>query len=42
MVAWHNPMTEQRCALPGGSALAFAGILVGCREGGVTPGRWRL
>jgi hypothetical protein len=46
MWAWHNPTTEQRCALRGGSSVAFTGILaggpVGYREGGVKPGRWRL
>ena len=42
MLAWHNPTTEQRCALPGGSMPAFGGLLVGYREGGVKPGRWRL
>jgi hypothetical protein len=42
MVAWHNPTTEQRCALSGGSPAAFAGIQVDCREGSAKPGRWRL
>jgi hypothetical protein len=41
MMAWRNLMTEQRCVLPGGSSLAFTGILVDCREVGATPGWWR-
>jgi hypothetical protein len=42
MLAWHNPTTEQRCALPGGSLLAFTGIPVNSREGSTKPGRWRM
>jgi hypothetical protein len=42
MVAWHNSTTEQRCALPGGSPVAFSGILVDYREGSAKPERWRL
>jgi hypothetical protein len=41
MMAWHNPMSEQRCVLPGGSCVAFTGILVDYREGSAKPGRWR-
>ena len=42
MVARHNPTTEQRCALPGGSMPAFGGTLVDYREGSARVGRWRL
>lgn len=42
MLARYNPTTEQRCALPGGSSLAFTGMLVDYREGNAKPGRWRM
>jgi hypothetical protein len=45
MLAWHNPTTEQRCPLSGGSSPAFTGILAGMlvdyRESSAKSGRWR-